>query len=248
MPEDLATRRRELVIEGVSVHFDGLRALDGIDLELPQGEILGLIGPNGAGKTTLVNVVSGFQRPTSGTVRIGATTLTRLPAHKVARAGVARSFQGGRPFPQLTVGESVEAAALGAGRRRRREARQLASDLLRRVQLEHREHERAGSLPFGEERKLGVARALAAQPTFLMLDEPAAGLNEREADELVLAVRGIRDDFGCGVLLIEHDMRVVMGLCERIQVLDYGKTIAKGTPDSIRRNPLVIEAYLGSSA
>lgn len=248
MPEDLRSGDRDLVVEGVSVHFDGLRALDGIDLELPQGEILGLIGPNGAGKTTLVNVVSGFQRPTDGTVRIGVTVLTRLPAHKIARTGVARSFQGGRPFPELTVGESVEAAALGAGRRRRREARRMVGDLLRRVQLEHREHERAGSLPFGEERKLGVVRALAAQPTFLLLDEPAAGLNEREADELVLAVRAIRDDFGCGVLLIEHDMRVVMGLCERIQVLDYGKTIANGPPDRVRRDPLVIEAYLGTAA
>jgi branched-chain amino acid transport system ATP-binding protein len=205
-----------------------------------------LIGPNGAGKTTMVNVITGFQRPTAGTVLLGEVTVTSLRPHQVARAGVARSFQGGRPFAEFTAAESIEVAGLGVGHSRSK-ARARASELLERIGLAHRAHERAGSLPFGEERKLGVVRALATDPKFLLLDEPAAGLNEREADELMVAIRGIRDDFGCGVLVIEHDMRVVMGLCERIHVLDYGRTISVGTPDVVRRDASVIAAYLGTA-
>ena len=190
-------------------------------------------------------MVSGFQRPTEGRVRLGPLDVTRLSPHRVARAGVARSFQGGRLFPELTVAESVEVAALGAGRSRA-QARETARSLLDRVGVGHRANDRAGMLAYGEQRKLGVVRALATDPAFVMLDEPAAGLNEHEADELMLAVRAIRDDFACGILLIEHDMRVVMGLCERIHVLDYGRTISIGTPEEVRSDPRVIEAYLGA--
>ena len=247
IPPEGAAGRKVLRTENVCVNFEGLRALDGVDLVLQQGEILGLIGPNGAGKTTLVNVISGFQRAVQGSVSIGSTELSALPPHRIARAGVARSFQGGRPFRELTAAESVEVAALGVGRSRS-DAKAVATDLLARLSLADRAHERAGSLSFGDERKLGVVRALATDPAFLLLDEPAAGLNEHEADELVSAVRKIRDDFSCGVLLIEHDMRVVMGLCERVQVLDHGRTISTGTPDEVRQDSLVIEAYLGTTA
>lgn len=233
--------------EQVTVQFDGLKALDKVDLELSRGEILGLIGPNGAGKTTLVNVISGFQRPTAGVVRKAELEISAMPPHKVARQGVARSFQGSRPFPGLTVRENVRVAALGTGRAPK-EAEELADSLLDRVGLTGRAGDSAGSLPYGDQRKVGVARALATGPDFMLLDEPAAGLNEAEADELARAIREIRDDFGCGVLVIEHDMRFVMGLCERLHVLDYGKTIGKGTPEEVRSNPQVIEAYLGTSA
>jgi branched-chain amino acid transport system ATP-binding protein len=233
--------------EQVTVQFEGLKALDQVDLELSRGEILGLIGPNGAGKTTLVNVISGFQRPTAGLVFKADLEISTMPPHRVARHGIARSFQGSRPFPELTVDENVRVAALGTGRSSH-EAKELAESLLSRIGLTERAGHQAGSLPYGDQRKVGVARALATGPEFMLLDEPAAGLNESEADELARAIREIRDDFGCGVLVIEHDMRFVMGLCERIHVLDYGKTIGMGSPEEIRRNPQVIEAYLGTSA
>jgi branched-chain amino acid transport system ATP-binding protein len=242
------TNTREMLrTEQITVQFEGLKALDQVDLELSRGEILGLIGPNGAGKTTLVNVISGFQRPTAGLVRKADVEISAMPPHRVAREGVARSFQGSRPFAGLTVDENVRVAALGAGRSPQ-EAKELAESLLSRIGLTGRADDQAGSLPYGDQRKVGVARALATGPDFMLLDEPAAGLNESEADELARAVKGIRDDFGCGLLVIEHDMRFVMGLCDRLHVLDHGKTIGMGTPEEVRSNPKVIEAYLGSSA
>jgi ABC-type branched-subunit amino acid transport system ATPase component len=236
-----------LEARGVWVHFGGVRALDGVDLRVRREEIVGLIGPNGAGKTTLVNVLSGFQRPTAGAVTLVGVDVTSWSADALARQGLIRTFQAVRLFPALTVFENVEAAAVSASRGRRA-ARALAADVLALLKLEHRAHERAGELPHGDERKLGIARALALRPTFLLLDEPAAGLNEAEGDELVTVLVGLRDRFAVGVLVIEHDMRLIMALCDRIQVLDHGKTIAIGTPAEIRRDETVRTAYLGTDA
>jgi branched-chain amino acid transport system ATP-binding protein len=231
----------------VEVQFGGLKALDGVDVVLDRGRILGLIGPNGAGKTTLVNVLSGFQRPRAGSVRVGGVDVTRWSAHRRARRGLARTFQGTRLFGDLTVRENVEVAALGV-RASTREARAVAAELLVELRLERWADAPAASLPFGGERRVEIARALAARPRFLLLDEPAAGLNEAETDELAEVLRAIQRRIECGLLVIEHDMPFIMRLCHEIQVLDYGKTIALGTPDEIRTNAAVLEAYLGAPA
>jgi branched-chain amino acid transport system ATP-binding protein len=231
----------------IRVHIRGVRALDGVDLELRPAEILGLIGPNGAGKTTLVNVLSGFQRATTGSVALAGEEITTWTTAEIARAGLVRTFQDVRLFSGLTVFENVEAAAVTDGASRR-EARELAGELLARLGLEARRGEPAAGLPHGEERRLGIARALAARPRFLLLDEPAAGLDEAESDELVDALASIREAFRLGLLVIEHDMRLIMRLCERIQVLDHGQTIAIGTAAEVRRDPAVLTAYLGSGA
>jgi branched-chain amino acid transport system ATP-binding protein len=236
----------ELEAREIRVHIRGVKALDGVDLELRQGEILGLIGPNGAGKTTLVNVLSGFQRATTGTVMLGGEEITGWTSAEIARAGLVRTFQDVRLFSGLSVFENVEAAASSGGASRR-EARALARSLLARVGLEARRDGPAHGLPHGEERRLGIARALAPRPAFLLLDEPAAGLDEAESDELVGALATIRDEFELGLLVIEHDMRLIMRLCERIQVLDHGKTIAIGTPAEVRSDPAVLTAYLGTA-
>jgi branched-chain amino acid transport system ATP-binding protein len=224
-----------------------VKAVDGVDLTLRSGEILGLIGPNGAGKTTLVNALSGFQRVTAGSVALGDVDITTWPAPEIARAGLVRTFQDVRLFPGLTSFENVEAAAVSATGSRRR-ARSIARELLVRVRLEERVGVLAGGLPHHEARRLAIARALATHPSFLLLDEPAAGLTEAEADELVGALGAVRDAFGVGLVVIEHDMRVIMGLSERIQVLDHGKTIAVGTPEQVRRDAAVRTAYLGARA
>jgi len=242
-------RRGTEVIEArdIRVYLRGVRAVDGVDLTLPRGEILGLIGPNGAGKTTLVNVLSGFQRATSGVVVVDGRDVTAWAPSEIARAGVVRTFQDGHLFRGLSVFENVEAAAVSA-ERTRWAARALTRELLARLQLERRSGSRAGLLPHGNERRVAIARALAARPRFLLLDEPAAGLDEDESDELVAALGGIRDAFGVGLLVIEHDMRLIMQLSERIQVLDHGKTIAIGTPEQVRSDPAVLEAYLGTTS
>lgn len=236
-----------LEARGVRVHFGGVKALDGVDLTVRRTEIVGLIGPNGAGKTTLVNVLSGFQRPTAGAVRLLGDEVTFWPPDELARRGLVRTFQAIRLFPALTVFENVEAAAVCAAPGRRA-ARALSWELLTSMKLENRADDTARELPHGDERKLGIARALALRPTFLLLDEPAAGLNEAEGDELVALLVGLRDRFALGLLVIEHDMRLIMALCERIQVLDHGKTIAVGTPAEIRRDQTVRTAYLGTDA
>lgn len=230
----------------VSVHFGELTALDTVDFELKSGEILGLIGPNGAGKTTLTNVLTGFQRPTAGDVWLDDTIVTGWKPDRLARVGVARTFQSVRPFTGLTVEQNVEAAA-SAIKLARRERVELVDHLLKSLGLEDHAQSLARNLPHGDERRLGVARALGTRPSFLLLDEPAAGLNEMESEELVQALAAVRDEFGCGLMVIEHDMRVIMQLCERIQVLDHGKTISTGTPTQIQTDPAVLTAYLGTT-
>jgi branched-chain amino acid transport system ATP-binding protein len=235
----------EIRAENVRVYFVGVKAVDGVDLTLRAGELLGLIGPNGAGKTTLVNALTGFQKPTGGRVFLDDLEITGWAPQKIGRHGVGRTFQGVRVFRELTAFENVELGALGVGASRK-EARRRASELLERMDLADRADRKAGSLPYGDERRIGLLRVLAMMPSLLMLDEPAAGMNETESHALMAAIADIRDEFGCGVLVIEHDMRVIMRLCERIQVLDYGKTISVGTPAEVQRDPGVITAYLGS--
>jgi branched-chain amino acid transport system ATP-binding protein len=236
--------KSNLVAEGVRVHFEGVRAVDGVDLTLEQGQIMGLIGPNGAGKTTFMNAVSSFVSLTAGTVRIDDLVVSGWAPERLAKLGLVRTFQDVATFPALTVFENVELGALGAGLSRRA-ARERANVLLGRLGLNHLAKLRASALPHGEERRVGIARAVACSPRFLLLDEPAAGLDDSESLQLAENIAGIRNDLGCGVLLVEHDMRIIFRVCERIQVLDYGKSLAIGSPDEIRQNKQVIAAYLG---
>ena len=215
-------------------------------LELHRSEVVGLIGPNGAGKSTLVNVLSGFDRPSDGVVELEGRDVTRWPAHRRGRYGLARTFQHSRSFGNLSVRENVEVAALGSGVRPR-EASRRAVTLLELLGLTARREQPAGSLAHGDERRLGVARALATEPRFLLLDEPAAGLPEAEVPEFAAVVRSVRDDHEAGVLLIDHNMSLVMDVCDRIQVLDQGQTLAEGIPAEIRANLDVTAAYLGEA-
>jgi branched-chain amino acid transport system permease protein len=239
-------RPGELSAHGVSVQFDGITALDGVSLGMARGEILGLIGPNGAGKTTLVNVLSGYQRPVAGRVTLGRADTTGVRPHQLARVGLARSFQAALPFPHMTARENVAVGAMGVGRSKR-SAMALAGGVLDRLGLAERADRLAGSLPAGEEKLLGIGRALATDPSFLLLDEPAAGLNEEEGESLVASLLEIRDEFGCGILIIEHNMSVILPLCERVHVLDGGRTLIEGTPDEVWASPAVVEAYFGTS-
>jgi branched-chain amino acid transport system permease protein len=232
--------------DGISLAFSGLQVLREIDLELEPGEALGLIGPNGAGKTTLVNVLSGFQEPGSGTVTLDGVDVTGRSPTRLAHDGLGRTFQAALPFPHLTALESVAVGAMGVGVSRRRAAA-AAAGVLDRLNLLEQAALPAGSLPPGGQRLLGVARALAIQPRYLLLDEPAAGLSEAECEELVEILRNVLVDFGCGILLIEHDMSIVMELCPRIQALDDGMTLRVGTPEEVQADPAVVESYLGSS-
>jgi branched-chain amino acid transport system ATP-binding protein len=231
----------------VSRAFEGVQALREVTLELHRHEVVGLIGPNGAGKSTLVNVLTGFDRPTVGTVELEGNEITRWSPHRRGRAGLARTFQHSRSFRSLSVRENVEVAALGAGAGPR-EARRRASVLLDVLGLASQEDTPAGSLPHGDERRLGVARALATEPRYVLLDEPAAGLPEAEVPAFAEVVRSVRDDHDAGVLLIDHNMALIMEVCDRIQVLDQGRTLAEGTPGEIRANLDVAAAYLGETA
>jgi branched-chain amino acid transport system ATP-binding protein len=237
----------QLAARGVTVRFGGITAVDDVTLTLAEGELLGLIGPNGAGKTTLVNVLSGFQRPLSGTIHIGDADCTHLPRHGFAHVGVLRTFQAVRLFKGLTVSENVETGYVATGLGRA-EARRRARQMLDELGLGDKAHHSASGLSYGEERRVGLARALSLNPRFLLLDEPAAGLAPAEAEELRHLIAGIRSQYKCGVLVIEHNMALVMTLCERIHVLDGGRTIASGSPDAIRSDPAVRRAYLGSAA
>ncbi len=230
---------------GVSRSFEGVEALAGVELELAPDEVLGLIGPNGAGKTTLVNLLTGFDLPSSGRVELAGRDITRWPPHRRGRAGLARTFQHGRLFAGLSVRENVEVAALGAGASAR-EARRRADELLPLLGLAERSELEARVLPHGEERRLGVARALALRPRFLLMDEPAAGLHEAETPAFAAVVRSVRDEHGSGVLLIDHNVALIMEVCDRVHVLDRGRTLAVGTPAEIRANFDVATAYLGA--
>jgi branched-chain amino acid transport system ATP-binding protein len=231
----------------VSRSFAGVHALRDVTLEVARGEIVGLIGPNGAGKSTLVNVLSGFDRPTSGAVELEGRDVTRWTPHRRGRRGLARTFQHSHAFRSLSVRENVEVAALGVGASAR-EARARAESLLEVLGLAGDADRPAGVLAHGDERRLGVARALATEPRFVLLDEPAAGLPEAEVPGFAAVVGSVRDDHGAGVLLIDHNMALVMSICDRIHVLDQGRTLAAGTPAEIRENLDVASAYLGESA
>lgn len=233
--------------ESVTVDFQGLRAVDGVSLELARREILGLIGPNGAGKTTLVNVLSGFQIPSRGRVWLAGRDVTGLPPWRCARHGLARTFQSVLLFPRLSVAENLESGALAAGCDRRT-AQARALEVLDWLGLTSLATRSADTLAFGAERRIGIGRAIVARPSFLLLDEPAAGLNDAECEELAALVRRIRAELGCGVLLIEHRMSLVFALCERIQVLEEGRSIAVGAPQAILKDPAVRRAYLGEAA
>lgn len=218
-----------------------------VTLELHRSEVVGLIGPNGAGKSTLVNVLTGFDRPTSGRIELEGRDVTRWSPSRRGREGLARTFQHSHAFRALSVRENVEVAALGSGASPR-EARRRTDELLERLGLVESADTPADSLPQGDERRLGVARALATNPRFVLLDEPAAGLPEAEIAGLADAVRSVRDHLDAGVLLIDHNMALIMAICDRIHVLDQGRTLAEGTPAEIRDNLDVAAAYLGESA
>ena len=230
--------------DGVTVRFGGLAALEDLTIELARNEILGLIGPNGAGKSTLINVLSGFQRVAAGRVYVDGRNITgRLP-HDISRLGVARTFQAVRLFAALTVLENVAAGFSGrpVGRR---VARLRAQEILDWIGLGDKAQAIAGSLPYGDERRVGIARALATAPAFLLLDEPAAGTNEEDIPNLISMIARIRDEFDCGVLVVEHNMGLIMGLCSRVHVIDHGRTIAVGSPRAVQDDPEVRRAYLG---
>ena len=232
-----------LTVDNAAKHFRGLRALDGVSIGVEEGEIVGLIGPNGSGKTTLLNLASGVLRPTSGRISVGGVDATGHRPHDFARLGVGRTFQQVRLFTEMTVAENVEVGAVARGQDAAR-----VDALLERLRLAQVRDRLAVTLPYGQQRRAEIARALAGSPRFLLLDEPAAGMNEAESDDLLEAIKAVRDDEGCAVLIVDHDLRLIMRLCERIHVLAEGKTICEGTAEEVRRDPAVIQAYLGTAA
>ena len=241
--EQLPEERLE--VRELTKDFGGLRAVDGVSFALHRGEILGLIGPNGSGKTTTINLITGLLRITSGSVLLSGRDIAGWPSYRIGRSGLARTFQIVKLFKDFTVAENVEVAAMSARGIGRAEARPRAAEALELVGITRLADQPAGVLPQGEERRVEVARALATDPKFLLLDEPGAGLNDAEVEVLLPTLQRVRQQRGCGILIVDHDMRLIMNLCDRIHVLNYGRTIAEGRPDQIRREPAVVEAYLG---
>lgn len=235
----------ELVARDVSVQFDGLKALSGVTLAVPRGRITGLIGPNGAGKTTLINVLTAFQTASTGTVELDGEALLSIPAHKLRRKGVARTFQSGRLFRDLPVLDNLEVTGVGLGHTRR-DAIAEADRVMTWLGLSHLAGTVAGALPYTDERRVAIGRAIMFTPRYLLLDEPAAGMSEHESHELATIIRRIASELGIGVLLIEHNIGLVLELCERIFVLDSGEIIEVGTPAEIRDSDAVRHAYMGT--
>lgn len=248
-----------LEIDGLNHYFQGLQAVQDVSLQVREGELAGIIGPNGAGKTTLFNLITGVYRPTSGDIRFDGRSIVGLAPSQIVRRGIARTFQTIRLFRDLTVLDNVRIAHYQSANygllaaflrtpgmvRQEKEIVERSLQLLDVFGLAHLAAERAGSLPYGAQRRLEIARALATSPRLLLLDEPAAGMNPAEVDELSELIKYVRERFRVTILLIEHQMKMVMGICERLTVLDFGRIIAEGTPEEVRNDERVLEAYLG---